>query len=92
MKSNEIESQKKLGDIIQKLWSGLKSYLTDWRNLLGHASLGVLLLVLAIWVPVQIWFKLITIAALITFNIMLMRHKAYKADTQIIDEVSDEPV
>lgn len=92
MRSNKIESQKKLVNIIQKLWSGLKIYLTDWRNLLGHASLGVLLLVLAIWVPVQVWFKLITIAVLITFNIMRMRHKAYKSNTQIIEEVSDEPV
>ena len=27
--------------IFQRIWSGLKAYLTDWKNLLGHALLGV---------------------------------------------------
>ena len=82
----------KLIQVFSKVWLGLKGYLTDWRNLLGHASLGVLLLVLAIWAPVQIWFKLVTIACLITLNIIRMRRKARKAEIQTTEEASDELV
>ncbi len=88
----EITTMNKLIQVFSKVWLGLKGYLTDWRNLLGHASLGVLLLVLAIWAPVQIWFKLVTIACLITLNIIRMRRKARKAEIQTTEEASDELV
>ncbi len=58
------------------VWSGLKAYLTDWRNLLGHALLGVVFLVVAIWAPINIWLKLLIIACLITLNILRMRNKS----------------
>lgn len=69
---------------------GLKGYLTDWRNLLGHALLGVIFLALAIWAPVQIWIKLVTIACLITVNIIRMRRKAQKAAAVKAEEAPDE--
>ena len=62
----------------QRVWSGLKAYLTDWRNLLGHALLGVVFVVIAVWAPISIWLKLIIIAALITFNVLRMRNKNKK--------------
>ena len=80
MSNIKQESQNKHSEFLGRLWLGFKSYLTDWRNLLGHASLGVILLVLAIWVPIQIWFKLLAIAALITLNILRMRCKTQKAN------------
>ena len=75
-----------------KIWRGLRSYLTDWRNLLGHSLLGVLFLVLAIWAPVQIWIKLVTIAILVTLNIIRMRRKASKTATVKAEEEPDELV
>lgn len=48
---------------------GLAGYLADWRNLLGHASLGIILLAAAIWVPVPPLAKLAFVAALVAFNI-----------------------
>ncbi len=74
--SNETSS---IATIIKKAWGGLKDYLKDWRNLLGHALLGILFVVLAIWVPVNIWVKLAIIACLIAFNIIRMCRKASKA-------------
>ena len=64
--------------VFQRVWSGLKAYLTDWRNLLGHALLGVVFVVIAVWAPISIWLKLIIIAALITFNVLRMRNKNKK--------------
>ena len=65
--------------VFQTIWSGLKSYLTDWRNLLGHALLGVLFVVIAVWAPISVWLKLVIIALLITFNVFRMRKKNKKS-------------
>ena len=59
--------------LLQRVWGGLKAYLTDWRNLLGHALLGVFFVVIAVWAPINIWLKLAIIACLITLNILRMR-------------------
>ncbi len=64
--------------IISAILRGLKAYLCNWRNLLGHALLGVLFVAAAIWVPVPWWVKLIVIACLIAFNIVRMRLSAKK--------------
>lgn len=63
---------------LSRIWSGLKAYLTDWRNLLGHALLGVVFVVIAVWAPITLWLKLLIIAALITFNVLRMRNKNLK--------------
>ncbi len=47
--SKNIESGNKEKSVVMKVLIGLKDYLTDWKNLLGHALLGVGLLVIAIW-------------------------------------------
>ena len=64
--------------VLSRIWSGLKAYLTDWRNLLGHALLGVVLVVVAVWAPITLWVKLVIIAVLITFNVLRMRIKNQK--------------
>ena len=63
---------------LRRVWQGLKAYLTDWRNLLGHALLGVVFVVVAVWAPITLWLKLVIIAALITFNVLRMRNKNQK--------------
>jgi Flp pilus assembly protein TadB len=68
--------------IAKNIWSGLKSYLTDWRNLLGHALLGVVFVVVAVWAPIPLWLKLIIIALLITLNVLRMRNKNKKKEVK----------
>lgn len=66
--------------IAKKACKGLAAYLTDWKNLLAHALLGCLLLLIAIIAPVPIWAKLLLIICLVTLNILRMRwSKARKA-------------
>ena len=64
--------------VLKKIVSGLKAYLTDWKNLLGHAFLGVFFVVIAVWAPINLWLKLGIIACLIGLNILRMRLKAKK--------------
>ena len=64
--------------VFKAIFNGLKAYLTDWRNLLGHALLGVVFVVIAIWAPINLWLKLAIIACLITLNILRMKGKSKK--------------
>lgn len=75
---DQKEQQGSIRSIAKRVWTGLKSYLTDWRNLLGHALLGVLFVVVAVWAPIPLWFKLIIIALLVTLNVLRMRMKNKK--------------
>lgn len=78
-----MSKQKSFKSVCVKIGRGLKAYLCDWKNLLGHGLIGVVFLVVAIWAPIHIWIKLVLIACLITFNIFRMRRKAHKADSAV---------
>lgn len=60
-------------DNIKKGLSGLIKYLSNWKNLLSHALLGVFFLLVAIYTPVNIFIKLGVIASIVTFNIWRMK-------------------
>lgn len=72
--------------VLKKIGSGLKAYLTDWKNLLGHALLGVFFVVIAVWAPINLWLKLGVIACLIGLNILRMRLKSKKNTKENIPE------
>ena len=76
-KSGESKSRT-VAALFGSVWRGLKAYLTDWRNLLGHALLGVVFVVIAIWAPINIWLKLAIIVCLVLLNVFRMRLKAKK--------------
>ena len=79
--------------VITAIFLGLKAYLCNWRNLLGHALLGAAFLAAAIWVPIPLWIKLVIIACLIVFNIVRMRRAAQRksavAEAETPSENSD---
>ncbi len=74
----QTNSASKQAPFLRKIGLGLKSYLSDWRNLLGHALIGVGFVVAAVWVPVRIEIKLVIIACLICFNVWRMRRSGAK--------------
>lgn len=77
MENSRIEATETQNETstIKKVLNGLKDYLTDWKNLLGHALLGVGLLVIAIWAPIVWWIKVIIFVCLVTVNIFRMKRK-----------------
>lgn len=78
MTKTNIEITPVKPNVFKTIFNGLKAYLTDWRNLLGHALLGVVFVVIAIWAPINLWLKLAIIACLITLNVLRMRAKSKK--------------
>ncbi|MCF0137197.1 MAG: hypothetical protein HUJ66_02405 [Oscillospiraceae bacterium] len=65
-------------NIFIRILKGLKNYLTDWKNLLGHALVGIFLLVFAIWAPIPGWARILVLLAIITFNVWRMRRDKAK--------------
>ena len=78
MREQNANVQATKPNIFRSIWNGLKAYLTDWRNLLGHALLGVVFVVIAVWAPINLWLKLGIIACLIVFNVLRMQNKSKK--------------
>ncbi|HWP21223.1 MAG TPA: hypothetical protein VN417_00675 [Candidatus Cryosericum sp.] len=72
--------------VLKKIGSGLKAYLTDWKNLLGHALLGVFFVVIAVWAPINLWLKLGIIVCLVGLNILRMRLKSKKNAKESVPE------
>jgi len=87
MTQNSTQKQPSLFvAVLKKIATGLKAYLTDWKNLLGHALLGVFFVVIAVWAPINLWLKLGIIACLIGLNILRMRLKAKKNAKESVPE------
>ena len=81
----EFEKDTLITSIFRKIGRGLKAYLCDWRNLLGHGLIGVVFLVVAIWAPINIWIKVAIIVCLICFNIIRMRRKSRKKKVEAFE-------
>lgn len=65
----------KISEILSKIAKGLKSYLTDWKNLLTHSLVGVALAVLAVWAPIPLHGKIAVLSCIVVFNVFRMKRK-----------------
>jgi len=55
--------------ILKYIWT----YLKDWKNWLTHSIIGVLILLVAFYLPVEPIFRVIILALVVSFNILRMR-------------------
>lgn len=69
-------------NIFVRIGKGLKAYLTDWKNLLGHALIGIILVVFTIWAPVPGWIRILVLLAVIGFNVWRMNRNKKDADAK----------
>lgn len=58
---------------MKKIAKYLWLYLKDWKNLLAHTLVGVLILCVAFFMPVEPIFRVVLLFAIIAFNILRMR-------------------
>ena len=55
-----------------KILNGLKIYLTDWKNLLTHGIVGVILLYCLLFAP---WYwRVVLLILVIAFNLVRMKY------------------
>jgi len=66
---------------MKKIFEFLWRYLKDWKNLLAHALVGILILVVGLYLPVKPVYRILLMIVIIALNTYRMnREKAKKAD------------
>ena len=58
---------------MKKIGKYLWIYLKDWKNLLAHTIVGVLILAVAFFIPVQPIYRVGLLLVIIVFNILRMK-------------------
>jgi hypothetical protein len=55
--------------ILKFIWT----YLKDWKNWLTHSLIGLLILLVAFYLPVKPIYRIIILVFVISFNVVRMR-------------------
>jgi Flp pilus assembly protein TadB len=53
-------------------------YLKDWKNILAHSLIGILILVVAFFLPVPLYIRIVILVLVVVFNIARMNFKRKK--------------
>lgn len=59
---------------VNRIVKGLKTYLTDWKNLLTHSIVGVAILLIALFAPVSPYIRIAFVGVVVVFNVIRMRY------------------
>jgi hypothetical protein len=59
---------------MNRIIKGLKTYLTDWKNLLTHTVVGVVILAIALFAPVSPYVRLAFVGVVVAFNVIRMKY------------------
>ena len=59
---------------MNKVIKGLKTYLTDWKNLLTHTVVGVIILAIALFAPVSPYIRMAFVGVVVAFNVIRMKY------------------
>lgn len=60
---------------MKKITTAVHDYIKDWKNLLFHAITGVIILIVAIYLPVSIYIRIGILILVILFNIYRTKFK-----------------
>ncbi len=58
---------------MNRITNGLKTYLTDWKNLLTHSIVGVVILLIAFFAPVTPYIRIAFGGVVVAFNVIRMK-------------------
>ena len=67
--------------ILKFIWT----YLKDWKNWLTHSIIGVLILLVAFYLPVEPIYRVIILAVVVSFNILRMSLEKAKKNRESKD-------
>ena len=82
---NDYRYDLRFGCLVQiynnmKALKFLWTYLKDWKNWLTHSIIGVMILLVAFYLPVAPIYRILILAVVVTFNVFRMRlEKAKKS-------------
>jgi hypothetical protein len=56
-----------------KLLKFIWNYLKDWKNWLTHSIIGIMILLIAFYLPVKPIYRVIILVVVVAFNVLRMR-------------------
>ena len=59
---------------MMRILTGIKTYLTDWKNLLMHGVVGVLIVIIALFAPISPYLRIGFVIVVIGFNVLRMKY------------------
>ncbi|ADL58199.1 hypothetical protein FVF72_01535 [Methanothermobacter sp. KEPCO-1] len=59
---------------MRRVFRGIREYLTDWKNLLTHTVVGVLILAVAVYAPVSPYVRMGFVGCVVGFNVVRMKY------------------
>ena len=76
---------------MKKVLSFIWEYVKDWRNLLAHSIVGVLILAVGIFLPVKPLYRVILLVVIIVLNTLRMKRSEKMAAGVTADEINLKP-
>jgi len=65
---------------MKKVFEAVWNYLKDWKNLLSHSIVGILILVVGLLLPISPVYRIGVLFLIIALNIFRMRLSGKKAE------------
>lgn len=59
---------------MNRIFKGIKAYLSDWKNWLVHSIVGVILLLFLLFAPLDPYIRLAVLGGVIVFNVFRMKY------------------
>jgi hypothetical protein len=59
---------------MRRILNGVKAYLSDWKNLLMHSIVGILIVLIALFAPISPYLRLGFVILVVGFNVLRMRY------------------
>ena len=59
---------------MNRIFNGIKAYLSDWKNWLVHSVVGVILLLFLLFAPLSPYIRLAVLGAVVVFNVFRMKY------------------
>jgi hypothetical protein len=72
--------QKRIFTVMKKVFEAVLNYLKDWKNLLSHAVVGVLILVVGLSLPILPIYRIGILVLIIALNVFRMRLSGKKVE------------
>lgn len=59
---------------MNRIFTGIKTYLSDWKNWVVHSIVGVILLLFLLFAPLDPYIRLAVLFGVVVFNIFRMKY------------------
>lgn len=76
--------------MIKKALEFIWEYVKDWKNLLAHSIVGVLILAVGIFLPVKPVYRVILLVVIIVLNTLRMKRSENRAMVATLEETSHQ--